>query len=55
VETGSGMLKARVPADRNFRIGETVGIDLKHESLSLFDCASGRAVSSSLYSEARYG
>jgi multiple sugar transport system ATP-binding protein len=55
VETGSGMLKARVPADRNFRIGETVGINLNHERLSLFDCGSGRAVSSSLYQEARRG
>jgi multiple sugar transport system ATP-binding protein len=55
VETGSGMLKARVAANRNFKIGENVGIELDHEKLSLFDCKSGRAVRSSLYSEARDG
>ncbi len=55
VETAKGLLKARVPADRTFRIGETVGLELNSEKLSLFDCASGRAVKSSLYAEARHG
>ncbi len=55
VETGKGLLKARVAADRTFRIGETVGLELNSEKLSLFDCASGRAVKSSLYTEARHG
>jgi multiple sugar transport system ATP-binding protein len=55
VETGSGMLKARVPANRNFKIGENVGIELDHEKLSLFDCKSGRAILSALYSEAHDG
>jgi multiple sugar transport system ATP-binding protein len=55
VETARGLLKARVPADRTFRIGETVGLELNSEKLSLFDCASGRAVKSSLYAEARHG
>ncbi|MEK1929759.1 MAG: ABC transporter ATP-binding protein [Pararhizobium sp.] len=55
VETAKGLLKARVPADRTFRIGEAVGLELNSEKLSLFDCASGRAVESSLYAEARHG
>lgn len=55
VETGSGMLKARIPANRTFKIGENVGIELDHDKLSLFDCRSGRAIGSSLYSEARDG
>jgi multiple sugar transport system ATP-binding protein len=55
IETAKGLLKARVPADRTFRIGETVGLELNSEKLSLFDCASGRAVKSSLYAEARHG
>jgi multiple sugar transport system ATP-binding protein len=55
VETGKGLLKARVSADRTFRIGETVGLELNSEKLSLFECASGRAVQSSLYTEARHG
>ncbi|WP_349436017.1 ABC transporter ATP-binding protein [Pararhizobium sp. A13] len=55
VETAKGLLKARVPADRTFRIGETVGLELNSEKLSLFDCASGRAVKSSLYAEVRHG
>ncbi|CAN7349773.1 ABC transporter ATP-binding protein [Pararhizobium sp. LjRoot255] len=55
VETGKGLVKARVPADRTFRIGETVGLELDSEKLSLFECATGRAVKSSLYAEARHG
>jgi multiple sugar transport system ATP-binding protein len=55
VETGKGLVKARVPADRAFRIGETVGLELDSEKLSLFECATGRAVKSSLYAEARHG
>ena len=55
VETRAGMLKARVPAERNFSIGEHVGIELTHDNLSLFDAKSGRAVASSLYTEARHG
>jgi multiple sugar transport system ATP-binding protein len=55
VETSSGLIKARVPANRNFRIGETVGLEFNHSSLALFDCTSGRAVASALYQEARHG
>lgn len=55
VETARGMLKARVPADQTFRTGEPVGLELNGAKLSLFDCASGKAVPSSLYAEARHG
>ncbi|MFB2551842.1 ABC transporter ATP-binding protein [Ensifer soli] len=55
VETGEGMLKARVPADLSLKTGETVGLTLDSARLALFDCASGRALPSSLYSEARHG
>ena len=37
VETAKGLLKARVPADQTFRIGETVGLELNGDRLSLFD------------------
>jgi len=55
VETEKGMLKARVPADLNFRIGENVGIELNHDKLALFQVSSGKAIASSLYREARNG
>lgn len=55
VETASGLIKARVPANRNFRIGETVGLEFNHSKLALFDCKSGRAIASSLYTEAQHG
>jgi multiple sugar transport system ATP-binding protein len=55
IETSSGVIKARVPANRDFRIGETVGLELNPGKLALFDCKSGRAVASALYSEAQHG
>ncbi|TDW27160.1 carbohydrate ABC transporter ATP-binding protein (CUT1 family) [Rhizobium azibense] len=55
IETRSGLIKARVPANRNFRTGETVGLEFNPAKLALFDCQSGRAVASSLYSEVRHG
>ncbi|MBD9444368.1 MULTISPECIES: ABC transporter ATP-binding protein [unclassified Rhizobium] len=55
IETSSGVIKARVPANRNFRIGETVGLDFNSAKLALFDCQSGRAIASALYSEAEHG
>jgi multiple sugar transport system ATP-binding protein len=55
VETSSGLVKARVSANRSFNLGETVGLEFNHSNLALFDCRSGRAVPSSLYAEARHG
>lgn len=55
VETPGGLIKARVPANRSFRIGETVGLEFNPANLALFDCVSGRAVPSQLYQEIRHG
>jgi multiple sugar transport system ATP-binding protein len=55
VETAQGMVKARVSSDQHFRVGETVGLDLDSAKLSLFDCADGKAIPSTLYAEARHG
>jgi multiple sugar transport system ATP-binding protein len=55
VETRHGMLKARVPAGQDFRIGKTVGMDFNHEKLSLFEKSSGRAISTSLIQGASHG
>jgi len=41
-------VRARLPADRAYRVGEPVGLALKGERLSLFDCRSGRAIPSAL-------
>ncbi len=55
VETAQGLVKARVPANRNFTIGENVGLELNTDKLSLFDCGSGKAIPSSLYAEVNHG
>ena len=55
VETAQGLVKARVPANRNFTIGENVGLELNSDKLSLFDCGSGKAIPSSLYAEMNHG
>nr|WP_316651117.1 ABC transporter ATP-binding protein [uncultured Gellertiella sp.] len=55
VETPSGLLKARVQADRDFGIGDIVGMDLTSTGLSLFDATSGRALLSSLHQEIGHG
>ncbi|QRM54305.1 ABC transporter ATP-binding protein [Sinorhizobium sp. BG8] len=55
VETPQGMVKARVSADLKFSLGETVGLELNSTKLSLFDCASGKAIQSSLYSGNHHG
>ncbi len=55
IETSSGVIKARVPANRNFHIGERVGLEFNASKLALFDCKSGRAIASALYSEAHHG
>jgi multiple sugar transport system ATP-binding protein len=54
IETSSGVIKARVPASRTFRIGETVGLEFNPAKLALFDCKSGHAIASALYSEAQH-
>jgi multiple sugar transport system ATP-binding protein len=44
VNTGHGQVKARLPADIVVRSGETVGMALRSERLTVFDKASGRAI-----------
>src|SRR5271169_3243611 len=49
VVTSSGQVKARLPSNEAVRVGETVGLALRPDRLSLFDATSGRALHSSLY------
>ena len=48
LETANGALKARIPADRLARVGETVGLDFNGATVSLFDARTGRAIRSDL-------
>jgi multiple sugar transport system ATP-binding protein len=49
VVTASGPVKARLPSSEAVRVGETVGLALRPDRLSLFDATSGQALHSSLY------
>jgi multiple sugar transport system ATP-binding protein len=53
--TEHGALRARIPADVNVRIGDRVGLAFRPEKLSLFDKASGRAISTALTQGAVHG
>jgi multiple sugar transport system ATP-binding protein len=55
VTTANGQVKARLPSGRLVQIGETVGLKLRPDKLSLFDAASGEALSSALDAGARHG
>jgi multiple sugar transport system ATP-binding protein len=55
VTTASGQLKARLPSGKPVQVGETVGLKLRPDRLSLFDAASGQALSSALYTGASRG
>jgi multiple sugar transport system ATP-binding protein len=55
VETLYGVVNARVAADKTFKAGESVGLDLNSDKLSLFDTKSGRAVQTHLYGEVPHG
>ncbi|MBB3930772.1 multiple sugar transport system ATP-binding protein [Kaistia hirudinis] len=55
LDTAYGQVKARLPADRNVKAGETVGLAFRSERLSLFDKTSGRALRSALHGEAGHG
>jgi multiple sugar transport system ATP-binding protein len=55
VETLYGIVKARMPADRSFKTGESVGLELNSHKLSLFNAKSGGAVQTQLYMEAPHG
>src|SRR6202030_812139 len=49
VVTANGRVKARLPSSEAVRVGETVGLALRPDRLSLFDATSGQALRSSLY------
>jgi multiple sugar transport system ATP-binding protein len=48
LETANGELKARIPADRIARVGESVGLDFIGSTVTLFDAQTGRALRSDL-------
>jgi multiple sugar transport system ATP-binding protein len=49
VITASGQIKARLPSSNVVRVGESVGLKLRPDRLSLFDAASGSVLSSALH------
>jgi multiple sugar transport system ATP-binding protein len=55
VATASGQIKARLPSAKMVQVGETVGLTLRPEKLSLFDVTSGQALVSALYAGGRGG
>jgi multiple sugar transport system ATP-binding protein len=48
VITANGQVKARLPSGHAVRVGETVGLKLRPDRLSLFDVTSGHVLSSAL-------
>jgi len=48
LDTRNGAVKARIPADRPVRAGETVGLDFHAAAVTLFDSQTGRALRSDL-------
>lgn len=55
VETGQGMVKARLRADTRVSAGENVGLSFMSERLSLFDVSSGRAIQTALHDGGPHG
>jgi len=55
VITANGQVKARLPSANAVRVGETVGLKLRPDRLSLFDTESGHVLSSALYAGGRGG
>jgi multiple sugar transport system ATP-binding protein len=55
VTTRYGALKARSPASMFFRIGESVGLDFRPDTLSIFDKGSGRAIRTALHEGGAHG
>jgi multiple sugar transport system ATP-binding protein len=55
VTTRYGALKARSPASVSFRTGENVGLDLRPDTLSVFDQESGRAIRTALHEGGAHG
>jgi multiple sugar transport system ATP-binding protein len=55
VTTGSGQIKARLPSGKPVHVGETVGLALRPDRISLFDAVSGQALPSALYAGGQHG
>jgi multiple sugar transport system ATP-binding protein len=55
VVTASGQVKARLPSGKAVRVGESVGLALRPDRLSLFDAASGQALPSALHTGGHRG
>ena len=55
VTTRYGALKARSPASMSFRTGESVGLDFRPDTLSIFDKGSGRAIRTALHEGGAHG
>jgi multiple sugar transport system ATP-binding protein len=55
VTTASGQIKARLPSGKAVHIGESVGLALRPDRLSLFDAVSGQALQSALYAGGQHG
>jgi multiple sugar transport system ATP-binding protein len=55
VTTAGGQVKARLPSGKPVQVGETVGLRLRSDKLSLFDAASGAVLSSALDAGGRHG
>jgi len=55
VTTRYGALKARSPASMPFRTGESVGLDFRPDTLSIFDRESGRAIRTALHEGGAHG
>jgi multiple sugar transport system ATP-binding protein len=55
VTTAQGPVKARLPSHLAVRAGETVGLTLAGERLSIFDSGSGRAIRTALYERRAHG
>jgi multiple sugar transport system ATP-binding protein len=53
--TASGRIKARLPSANRVEIGETVGLKLRPDRLSLFDANNGQALASALYAGGHHG
>ncbi|QIB35995.1 ABC transporter ATP-binding protein [Ancylobacter pratisalsi] len=49
IKTAGGTVRARLPAEQSYRIGDTVGLVFASERLSLFECGSGSVVPSALH------
>jgi multiple sugar transport system ATP-binding protein len=55
IDTEHGQLKVRLSASLAVRTGETVGLALRSERLSLFDNSRGTAIRTALHDEAHHG